>query len=64
MCGLLFLYAAVASPGGGLALIGPEAPARDATAQGNSGSWWFFVVFALNWSVLGSLQGGAYCLVL
>ena len=64
MCGLLLLCGAVASPGIGLALIGPTPAARDATAQGNSGSCWVFVIFALNWSVLGSMQGGAYCLVL
>ena len=63
-CGLLFLYAAVASPGGGLVLIGPDTAARDATAQGDSGFWWFLVVLPWNCFVLGSMQGGVYCLVL
>ena len=44
-CGLLFLCAAVASPGGGHAFIGPNTAARDATAHKGtvvySGFWWF-----------------------
>ena len=40
-CGFLFLCAAVASLGIGLALIGPHTTARDASAQGGSGFWWF-----------------------
>ena len=66
-CGLLFLCAAVASPGGGLALSVPQEAARDATQARNSGLQWFLVVFALDWSVFAlnwSMQGGAYCLVL
>ena len=51
-CGLLFLYAAVASPGGGLVIIGPIWAARDAAAQGTvvfGGFLWFCLGTVLFW---------------